>query len=242
MIFFLGGYDAEMVEIRKILEKASLRFYDHKLQWGAKLSDYKKKLDTISKDDQPVLIELELDVLYPENTLIIDHHNPVKASGNLSSIEQIANLLNVKLNSWQKLIAINDVAWIDGLIEVGATQEEIENIRAFDRKCQGVNEKSEKEAEEAIMKMDAHGNLAVVEIPHKHASAVIDRLYSKFENILVFSPNETNFSGRGDIVKFLAEQYPDSWFGGNLPIKGFWGIRSKVINIIEILISKLKEV
>jgi hypothetical protein len=42
--FFLGGYDLEMLEIRKILESCGYKenedFFDKKLKWGAKLSEY----------------------------------------------------------------------------------------------------------------------------------------------------------------------------------------------------------
>ena len=35
--FFLGGHDAEMLEIRDILELKGLSFYDNGLSWGAKI-------------------------------------------------------------------------------------------------------------------------------------------------------------------------------------------------------------
>ena len=237
-IFFLGGYDAEMCEIRKILEQHQLTFYDKQLSWGAKLSSYEDELNSVSENEIPVFIELELDINYPQQIIIIDHHDLDSGKDKPSAIEQVAKLIGVELNRWQKLIAANDVAWIDGLIKAGATGKEITKIRSYDRKCQVIEDKAELEAQEAIKKMKAFGSLAIVEIPHSHASAVFDRLYNQFENILVFSPNETNFSGRGEVVKKLSVLYENCWYGGALPNKGFWGFPLKNLQI-ESMIKKL---
>jgi len=242
LVFFLGGYDAEMYEIRKILEQCQQAFYVKHLSWGAKLSSYENELNSLSKNEIPVFIELELDIKYPQQSIVIDHHDLDSGKKKPSAIEQVAKLLNVKLDRWQKLIAANDVAWIDGLNKAGASENEIRKIRSYDRKCQGISEEAELETQEAIKKMKVYESLAIVEIPHSHASAVFDRLYNQFVNILVFSPNETNFSGRGDVIKFLSKKFPKSWYGGNLPEKRFWGIEGKKFRIKNILISYLKEV
>lgn len=240
-IFFLGGYDAEMCEIRKILEERKQVFYDHRLQWGAKLSDYEDDLKSLSNSAVPVFIELDLDIGVPEKSIIIDHHNQNAGKEKKSSIEQVAELLNIHLNRWQQLIAANDIAWINGLVAAGATKKEIAEIRKYDRICQGVSEEAEQQAEDAIRRMVNVDSLAIVEIPHPHASAVMDRLYMDWENILVFSPNETNFSGRGDIIKALSESFPDSWYGGELPVKGFWGMKARNKKAKQIILSYLQE-
>lgn len=48
-IFFIGGYDLEMVEIRNMLQSHGCAFFDKKLSWGAKASDYKEELATLPK-------------------------------------------------------------------------------------------------------------------------------------------------------------------------------------------------
>ena len=62
-IFSLGGYDAEMVEIRNILLNHQQGFCDKKLSWGACLSEYKKEIENFSPDDVPIFVELNLE--YP---------------------------------------------------------------------------------------------------------------------------------------------------------------------------------
>jgi len=74
-IFFIGGYDAEMFEILNILKHYNLSFFDKKLSWGAKASDYKDDLNIIKQNEIPVLIEVQIDISIPDNSILIDHHN-----------------------------------------------------------------------------------------------------------------------------------------------------------------------
>jgi len=74
-VFFLGGYDAEMLEIRNILEAQGLTYHDKKLSWGACLSAYKDEIASLPADVTPVFIELTPDIPTPTNAKIIDHHD-----------------------------------------------------------------------------------------------------------------------------------------------------------------------
>lgn len=239
-VFFLGGHDAEMCEIRNILETRNIPFFDKQLAWGAKASVYEKEIAQLDSIQIPVLIELEIDFPLSPRTVIIDHHGKEAGRGKPTSIEQVAHLLSMELNHWQKLIAANDRAWIDGLIGVGAAQEEIDKIRRYDRLCQGVTEEEETAAEEAIKRLEKYKNLAVVYFRYIHTSPVMDRLYKKYLNIIVFTPESANFSGNGKCVMKLAREFPGGWYGGDLPNKGFWGINQKdqkeldkIINVIR---------
>lgn len=224
-IFFLGGYDAEMYEIRRILESKSVSFFDKKLSWGAKASDYETELTGLT-DQIPVLVELAIDLDLPQKAVIINHHG--ERAGEATSIEQVADLTGNKLDRWQELIAANDRGWIPGLIEAGATKEEIQKVREFDRHCQGVTDPEEKTAEESVRNVRIVSGIAIVEFPHKHTSPVVDRLYGKYRNILIYTPDSTNFSGDGNIVLKLAKKYPDGWYGGDLPKRGFWGTSMRI--------------
>ena len=44
-VFLLGGYDLEMLEIKKILDSKNVEYKDKNLSWGAKLSDYQDILE-----------------------------------------------------------------------------------------------------------------------------------------------------------------------------------------------------
>lgn len=224
-IFFLGGHDAEMCEIKSILEQKDIPFYDKNLQWGARLSDYKEELQQLRPEIKAVLIELNIDQPLPENSIIIDHHSEKAGSEMQTSIEQVAELLGIKLSRRQKLIAANDKAHIKGMMKAGATKEEIAEIRAFDRRCQGVTEKEEKEAEEICKDFKSNGELDILEIPFQHTSPVTDRLFGQYQNLLVIMPEMINFFGDGRMVQKLGKTFKGSWYGGNLPEEGFWGIK-----------------
>lgn len=214
-----------MCEIQKLLEENNQLFYDKKLRWGAKVSAYSEELMQIG-EKIPVFIELQIDIPIPEQAIIIDHHGPQAGKEQPTSIEQIAELLGLSLNRWQQLIAANDRGWIDGLKAFGASDAEIDQVRRYDRRCQGVTEAEETLAEQAIQELEVVNGIAVVRIPFRHISPVTDRLYGKYDNILVITPESINFSGDGEIVQKLAQAFPGSWYGGDLPEKGFWGVEN----------------
>ncbi len=230
--FFLGGYDAEMCEIRNILESYGLPFSDKKLDWGAKASSYLHEIEQL-KDEIPVLVELNIDIPLPDKSIIIDHHCEKAGEVKLTSIEQIAELLGIKLNRWQQLISVNDRAHIKGLIKAGATDEEIKKIRAYDRHCQGVTEEEEQQAEDICIDFNSTGQLDILEVPFDHTSPVTDRLFGKYKNLLIITPKDINFFGEGQIINKLRKNFKNCWYGGNLPDEGFWGIKRKSTDQID---------
>lgn len=76
-IFLLGGNDLEMTTIKNLLVNAGEQFETHDLRWdNAKLSSYEKTLEEYgnSPDCQIYGIELNEDILHPDNYVRIDHH------------------------------------------------------------------------------------------------------------------------------------------------------------------------
>ncbi|MBN2535479.1 MAG: hypothetical protein JXB88_21550 [Spirochaetales bacterium] len=236
-IFFLGGHDAEMCEIKKLLKKQKQKVVDNNLQWGATLSYYSNKIEKIKEYEIPVFIELEKDIPIPEKSIIIDHHGRMNLK---SSIEQVADLLDIRLDRQQTLISINDVSYITGLRKAGASEEEIEKIRRYDRQCQGVTKKDEQMAVKAIAGKKEYGKLVLITSEIAKTSPVTDRLFEKYENILIIAKNEVNFFGRGKIVAKLKQDYPASWYGGNLPEYGFWGMKTAEEDIKEKIVKEIK--
>lgn len=232
-VFFLGGMDAEMAEIKNILEENSLLFYNKNLFWGAKASDYLPEIRNLKENQTPVLIELDIDIPIPDNKIIIDHHNENVYKS--SSIEQIADLLNIKLNRWQQLIAVNDIGHIEAMKRFGATDKEINEVRAFDRKCQGVSKEDELNAKLSIENYSEILNKDCILINSltEKTSPITDLIYGKYKHIIIITPgNEFNYFGPGNIIQKLIEIYTDKqksnseikfWSGGDLPEKGFFG-------------------
>jgi len=145
-IFLLGGHDLEMAEIKNLLVQNKLDYLDHNLSWNN--ATWKDYLDEIEKPENKgktvVGIELSGKQDMPSDGIDIDHHN--FNSDKVSSIEQVAKLLEVELNHWQKLVAANDRGYIPGLEQICATKEEIKKIREADKQAQGVTTEDEAKA------------------------------------------------------------------------------------------------
>jgi hypothetical protein len=110
-VFLLGGHDLEMLEIRNLLIKLHIPFFDRNLHWGTKLSSYQ---DILNDKDHFFSVELIEDILLPKHFTRIDHHNEL--SKNPSSLEQVATILGIELDRHQILIAANDRGYIPEMI------------------------------------------------------------------------------------------------------------------------------
>lgn len=233
--FFLGGSDAEMDAIRQILKEKKLVVHDKNLSWGAKASTYKSEIEKLLADKIPVLIELDVDIDLPRNAIIVDHHNEKSGRDKKTSIEQVADLLNIQLNRKQQLISANDKAFIDGMLGLNATQPEIDETRKLDRKCQGVTEEDEKLGKISIShfldKLDE--DTVFIQSLTDKTTVITDSIYRYYRHIFIITPNKKFiYSGTGQLVEKLKHKFAELknndnriefWFGGNLPDKGFFG-------------------
>lgn len=207
-IFLIGGYDLEMLEIKKILEsEKDVLFFDKQLEWDAKLSDYEDILQSYgNKDDVEIYgIELSEDSCIPKNYHRIDHHNDF--SSKLSSLEQIAELLHISLSSEQQLIAANDRGYIPEMLKLGATQEEINQIRFREREAQGVTKEDEQKAEKAIENKKIEQEIIIVKPETNRFSPITDRLFP-YEKLLIYTDNELMYYGVGKeqlLTKYQSE-------------------------------------
>jgi len=238
--FFLGGHDLEMVTISELVARHSaFVIHDRQLRWGAKASDYCTEIAAaLEAGAVPVLIELALDLpLPPDKIRIIDHHGTQAGHDKPTSLEQVFALLNLPDTLWDRhlqLVAANDRGYIPAMLELDASRAEIESIRQQDRHAQGITAAEEQAAAVAVQQLDylLDGRLIVAHLPHNKTAALVDRLQlgqldqsdAGCGNILVFSPREVNFFGNGEAVYALASAFPGGWYGGDLPIKGFWGL------------------
>lgn len=198
-IFLLGGNDLEMTTIKNLLVNAGEQFETHDLRWdNAKLSSYEKTLEEYgnSPDYQIYGIELNEDIPHPDNYVRIDHHNDF--ANKPSSLEQVAKLLDLAMDMHMQLVAANDSRYIPGMIKLGASREEIDDIRRADRAAQGVSEdEDERLAEESLKscKGDA-SNLYVVKSLTSKFSAICDRMYP-YRRLLIYNDDVAEFYGEG---------------------------------------------
>ncbi len=255
-LFLLGGHDLEMMTIKQLLIDQGYQditkltesdhdkcFADKSLRWGAKITDYADFLEFPGK-----IYGVELSeppgFAQPSNFQRIDHHNQYSHLD--SSLEQVAAILGIKLNGHQKLVAANDKGYIPAMKAMGASDEEISNIRKLDRKAQGVSDQDEKLAEESIARnLTRSKGVVIVKSLTSRFSPITDRLYP-CNNQLIYTDNELTFYGQNALR--LRDRLPDlkkhNYFGGS-PENGFWGlsgleITQKLIN--EIIDAAMTEI
>lgn len=175
-VFLLGGKDLEMREIKNLLSSKNEIYENKNLSWGAKLSFYKDELEKYKNDESITIygIELEKDIEISNDYIEIDHHG--KNDDKPSSLEQIAEILNIDLTKEQKLIAANDSRYICGMKNLCAIQDKIENIRKLDRKIQGVTQEDEELAKESINSSQDR----YIYSKTSYFSAISDEVYFKF--------------------------------------------------------------
>lgn len=195
-IFLLGGADLEMYTICQLLDSHGVCYYNQGLRWdNACLSAYLEYLDRFGNKSnyQLVGIELQEDVILPDNYISIDHHN--QNAGKPSSLEQVAELLGISLTREQQLVAANDKAYIPGMMALQASDDEITEIRRRDRMCQGVTEEDEALAEKAINEnMEQVKELIVVKALSPRFSPICDRLFP-YRSLLVYTSAEWMYYG-----------------------------------------------
>lgn len=230
-VFLLGGHDLEMITIKQMLiengfsEEKSIA--DHHLQWGAKLSEYQNLFNDVGTF---VGVELIPDIDPPPHYINIDHHN--ENCNKSSSLEQIMDLLKKELGYFieftreLQLIAANDKAYIPGMIKMGATSDEIADIRHRDRQAQGVTNEDEKLAEQSIRENLTNENgIKVVKSLTAKFSAITDRL-DPCDKLLIYTDNELTYYGEGVSMLILAFdrliKQKKAYSGGG--DKGFFGI------------------
>jgi len=222
-VFLLGGYDLEMLEIKKLLKEHGEKFIDKELSWGASLSSYN---DIFNDEDIFVGIELEVDIQPPKHYVEIDHHG--KNIHKPSSIEQIAKILGIELNRWQKLVSANDARYIFGMQKLCATPQEIQKIRDADRAAQGVTSEDERLAQKSLKEAYNH----LIYSYTSHFSTIADRVYAKFTHYVIFNDNKVVFYGFNvkKVIRFLEAKSIKSssyYYGGG--DYGFVGIKEDVL-------------
>lgn len=256
ILFVLGGNDAEMLLVKALLSQAGQKFLQPNAGWGElKYSPSDLGLKVVPAEHRtdrpgmPAHIEDHHEVVFVEATptgewptgtkvVVIDHHN--ERSGDSASVLQVLRHLEAAVDfrisaatrRWAELIAANDAAYIPGMLAFGATSQEIERIRAFDRKAQGVTSYNEADAERALAERpERYGRMRVVRINHSRTAAVADRLFETGDDqsLLIITEadeGELNFFGRGTLCAELKEKF-GGWAGGSGLGKhegqAFWG-------------------
>ncbi|NTW29752.1 MAG: hypothetical protein HGA33_00555 [Candidatus Moranbacteria bacterium] len=245
--FFEGGQDLEMRTIDAHLEKLGIMRSNKNLAWGAKASDYREEIARAVADGYiPVLIELVIDIDLPEGAIDINHHDTRSAEP--ASILQVLALLSIEPIRHDLLVAANDAGFLHGLLRFGATPAEIAEIRSGERQIQAITAEQEEQAISALRDMrikEINGvALGIVDnLPHSRFAPVSDRAFAGGQVDCLVSvyrgeegSHEIQFEWYPELVRALAEKYPDSWSGGQ-----YWSSYADPDEVILFILSWFKE-
>lgn len=241
--FIIPANDAEAILIAEVLRKNGENFSVTSQAWGASWGGLEDEIKTkisnltavrerraggmvmgVSRDCTVYGVELQGQA--PEGCENIDHHiyDGDDRSDPKSSLEQVADLIGYRLNRWEELVAANDRGFIPMMEVIGATADEIQRVRALDRRAQGIQSVQEFQAEEAIASAEVVGRNYFVRMAHSKCATVTDRLYGRYDNLLILAGDgESDFYGQAAICTALKEKF-GGWVGGALESgNGFWG-------------------
>ena len=239
-LWIIPNNDLEAKTIIEMLQREEEEFLVTGQTWGASWDnleeELKEKIEEAKRDGKAVYgVELQGD---SNGAMNVDHHTYGEddRSNSKSSIEQVAEILGIELTLDEQFVSANDKGYIPAMEKLGAElglneedlQKIISNIRMRDREMQGITLEQEAQAQEAVEQLgEIKGKREYIQLdlPHSKTSTVTDRLYGKYENLLITSGDgETNFYGITDIIKMLNEKFPGGWSGGQLDQgSGFWG-------------------
>ena len=230
--------DGESVQIEKVLKENNIKTLITKQGWGASWSslepEVKEKIESY-KNKNYRIFGVELQGAAPSGAVNIDHHryDGDDRTNELSSLEQVAQLVNHKLSLFEEFVSANDKGFIPAMYKLAKTknlseeetQKMIEKVRLQDRAAQGITPEQEEIAEKAIQEAEVSDLLTVVHMAHSKTATICDRLYGRYKNLLVVSSDgEVNFFGCQKVIKKLSDLVKGSWSGGDLDHdNGFWG-------------------
>ena len=238
-LWIVPNNDLEAKTIIELLERNGEKYLVTGQAWGASWEKLEEEiLEEIEEAKKAGLTIYGVELQGNSNGgITIDHHiyGEDDRSNSKSSIEQVADILGMELTLDELFVAANDKGYIPAMESLGKEldisqedlQEIIANIRMRDRQMQGVTVEQEFQAQEAVENL---GDLTdkrdiIMNLPHSKTSTVTDRLYGKYDNLLVLSGDgEINFFGITEIINALNEKFPGGWSGGQLDQgSGFWG-------------------
>lgn len=217
-IVVAGGKDLEMITIVAKCHENGIEVIDNGLSWGESSAKNADAVAQAMADGKKVLfIEPIFNAEYPRpaGSVIIDHHGELFSLQ--AAILQFCAYFGIEPKREDLLIAANDSGFIPGLMAVGATPEEIAEIRLADRSAQGITPEQEAEAVRAISEAETVNGVIIVRMSHSKTATVADRLFSadKLQNLLVLSGDgEVNYFGNGALCAKLKDTF-EGWNGGS---------------------------
>ena len=221
----MWGKDLEMQTIKDVLDDHWETVMDKQLGRWAKIDDYQEEIPSPSDQD---IYACELawagEWAYA-HVKSLDHH--WARAHEKATLLQVLDVLWLEPTLEHKLIAANDSGYIPAMVELLLSEwirdkDEITKIvgliRFKDRQAQWISQEQEREAMEALSKVEKSDQLTIVHLPHSKCATITDRLFGQYKNLLVLSwDGEVNFFGDGKLCEELKTKFEGrngwSWLG-----------------------------
>jgi len=247
-IWIIPVNDGEAIEIRNLLADADERIATTRQAWGATWQRLEpgvvveiEKFLSETPDAEVIGVELGGPARWGGKN--IDHHcyQGDDRSNPKSSLEQVADLLGVKLSRFQLFVAENDKGWIPAMEKAGAHPDEIKIVRAQDRLAQGVMPDDEAQAVRDIASAEWRGKKVLIRCPMGASSAHTDRLYGQYDEALTIdgvSGKWIYFGSRHQKFYTLTEGGAEGarWVGGQ-PESGYSGVERPLELTQEVILK-----
>lgn len=224
-LWVVPNNDLEAIEIANLLRHYGEQVLVSQQAWGASWERLESEIlqkiaHELSISPETQVYGVELSGAPYMGAINIDHHRWSEGdrSHEFSSIEQVAKLLQIKLNPYQVLVAINDKGWIPALIAAGTPQGVIDAIRLSDRAAQGTTPDDEAQAVSDIANAVRRGSKVLMETD-KITSAQSDRLYGHCTELLRMASDKWIYTGPRhraifDAVQISGLGHSKDWMGG----------------------------
>ena len=229
-IWIVPVNDGEAVEIARLLTEQGERVLCSSQKWGATWADLEPETQRELADFHGgEIIGIELGGGNSYGARNIDHH---RYSGDdrwnpLSSLEQVAALLGLPLGRRRQLVSANDRGFIPEMEAMGASREEIADIRCQDLRAQGVTEEQERLQRIEVEAAEVHDGLYVVPSLFDPPTAHSDILYLEkhARKWLIQQPSVWSYSGpRRD--QLANAGFPERHWAGGGSNSGYFGIQN----------------
>ena len=217
--------DLEAEEIVHLLDEQKQQVLISRQRWGATWAGLEPEIQEYLGEQRkgrpaPRIIGVELGGPNPYGALDIDHHkyrdeDRFQAK---SSLEQIADLLRVELSPRQRIVAVNDRAYIPGLRREfpDISKWELAAIRREDRRAQGVTMEQEKQARKDVAGALVENGRCLLALTARPNSAHFDfvLLETAATEVLAMSPELWQYTGPRATL-FRREAWAENhWTGG----------------------------
>ncbi len=263
-LFVLPGNDGEAVRAQQILQALPApHILCSRQRWGAVLEKEMPRLRAslnaaiktvciveIPGQEVDAAGHLQCEQKLREHGLqvdIVDHHfyHWIDRTHALSSLEQLCAKINWQLSDFDLHVAVNDRAWVPGLLALGLSTEQIRTVRNFDLRAQGHAAEKIAAHTEAAQRWLAAGKLQqqdgvyVLERSTINTAVLVQELALRHEgglvNIFEGRKHKVSFSGHPAVVDalrqtdFISLGYPMphlTYGGGEASFSKFFGLKS----------------